>query len=323
MLSLNVPAVRLIAVAAFIAAAAPASAQPFPAQDLHFITAYPAGSSSDAIVRFIAERMRPLTGRTIIVESKPGANGNIAIEYAARAKPDGYTMLIHAGSAAAGNMHMFKQPPVDVATSLQVVGTINRQAFMMAVDAKSSYKTVADVTAAMKAKGNKGSYATYATTAKIMGELYKQQAGLETVEVPYKLGVDTLNDLKGGALDFGMYDPVFAMAQQRNGSLRILGVGVGERLQAAPDLPTMKEQGINIDLPVWFAAMVPAGTPAPVVEQLNAWLNQVVAQDDTKKFLNSFGADPWVSKPAEAQARLLKDIKDWGDYVRIAKIEKQ
>jgi len=144
----------------------------------------------------------------------------------------------------------------------------------------------------MKAKGNKGSYATYATTAKIMGELYKQQAGLETVEVPYKLGVDTLNDLKGGALDFGMYDPVFAMAQQRNGSLRILGVGVGERLQAAPDLPTMKEQGINIDLPVWFAAMVPAGTPAPVVEQLNAWLNQVVAQDDTKKFLNSFGADP-------------------------------
>jgi len=297
--------------------------QAYPSQDIHFITAYPAGSSSDAIVRFIAERMRPLAGKTIIVENKPGANGNIATEYTARAKPDGYTVYIHAGSALAANMHLFKNPPVDAASAIQMVGTINRQAFMLAVDAKSPYKTVADLTAAMKAKGDKGSYATYAATAKIMGELYKQQAGLTTVEVPYKVGADTLNDLASGALDFGMYDPVFAMSQQRNGKLRILGIGVGERLQAAPDLPTLSEQGVKMDLPVWFGAMVPAATPKPVVAQLNAWLNEIVKREDMKKFLNSFGSDPWASTPEEAQARLLKDIKDWADYVRIAKIEKQ
>ncbi len=316
-------AAGVAAIALICASQGTAQAQTFPAQDLHFITAYPAGSSSDAIVRFIAERMRPLAGKTIIVENKPGANGNIATEYIARAKADGHTMFIHAGSALAANMQLFKNPPVDVATAIQMVGTVNRQAFMLAVDSKAPYKSVAELTAALKKKGNKGSYASYAATGKIMGELYKQQAGLETVEVPYKVGADTLNDLKSGALDFGMYDPTFAMAQQRNGNLRILGVGIGERLQAAPDLPTLREQGINIDLPVWFSAMVPAGTPKAVVAQLNAWLNEVVRRDDMKTFLNSFGSDPWVSTPEQAQARLLKDIKDWAEYVRLARIEKQ
>ncbi len=300
-----------------------AVAQSFPSQDLHFITAYQPGSSSDTIVRFIAERMRPLAGRTIIVENKPGANGNIATEYAARAKPDGHTVFIHAGSALAANMHLFKKPPIDAATAIQVVGTINRQAFMLAVDAKSPYQSLADLTAAMKQKGAKGSYASYAATATIMGELYKKAAGLQTVEVAYKIGADTLNDLKSGALDYGMYDPTFAVAQHRNGTLRILGVASADRLQASPDLPTMREQGVDIDLPVWFAAMVPAGTPKPIVDQLNAWLNKVVAMDETKTFLNGFGSDPWISKPEEAQARLLKDIKDWGDYVRTANIEPQ
>jgi tripartite-type tricarboxylate transporter receptor subunit TctC len=312
-----------LAALVLLGSATATSAQTFPSQDLHFVTAYPAGSSSDGIVRFIAERMRPLAGRTILVENKVGANGAIATEYTARAKPDGHTIFIHAGSAVAGNMALFKNPTVDAATAIQMVGTINRQAFMLAVAAGSPYKSVAELTAAMKAKGAKGSFATYATTAKIMGELYRQQAGLETVEVSYKVGADTLNDLKSGALDFGMYDPVFAMAQQRNGNLRILGVAVAERLQAASDLPTLREQGHDIDLPVWFSMMVPAATPKPVVAQLNAWLNEVVKRDDTKKFLNGFGADPWISTPEEAQARLLKDIKDWAEYVRVAKIEKQ
>ena len=311
------------AVAAMLASPVPATAQAYPSRDLIFVAAYPAGSSSDAIVRFFAERMRPLAGRTIIVENKVGATGNIAAQHAARAKPDGHTVLIHAGSALAANMHLFKSPPVDVAKDFQMVGTINRQAFMMAVDAKSPHKTIGDVTAAMKQKGGKGSFATYATTATIMGAIYKNSAGLETVEVPYKIGADTLNDLKSGALDFGMYDPVFALAQQRNGNLRILGVSVAERLKAAPDLPTMKEQGIDIDLPGWFSAIVPAGTPRPIVDQLNKWLNQVVAMDETKTFLNGFGSDPWISTPDEAQARLVKDVKDWGAMVKAAKIQPQ
>ena len=313
---------------AFAVAAAVTSgdvhAQTYPAQDLHIVSAYPAGSSSDAIARFIAEKIRPKVGRTIIVENKPGANGNIATEFVARARPDGHTIFIHAGSALAANMHLFKKPPVDVATAIQVVGTINRQAFMLAVDTARPWKTLADLTTAIKDKGDKASYATYSATATIMGELYKQAAGLRATEVSYRVGADTLNDLKSGALDYGIYDPPFAMSQARNGNLRILGVGLKQRLNAAPDLPTMEEQGIpNIDLPGWFAAMVPSATPKPVIDQISQWVADAVALEDTKKFLNGFGSDPWVSTPEEGQTRLIRDIKDWGEYVRVAKIQPQ
>ena len=314
----------LVAVLAAALITGSAGAQTYPTQDLHFTCAYPAGSSSDSIVRFLAEKIRPQAGRIILVENKPGANGNLATEFLARAKPDGHTILIHAGSALAANMHLFKNPPVDVATAIQVAGTINRQAFMLAVDSARPWKTLAELTAAMKEKGDKASYATYSATATIMGELYKRATGVRATEVGYRVGADTLNDLSSGALDYGIYDPPFAMSQARNGKLRLLAVGVKERLNAAPDIPTMQEEGIpDVDLPGWFAAMVPSATPKPVVDQISKWVADAVRQDATKQFLNGFGSDPWISSPEHGQARLISDIKDWGEYVRIAKIVPQ
>ena len=314
----------LVAVLAAALITGSAGAQTYPTQDLHFICAYPAGSSSNSIVRFLAEKIRPQAGRIILVENKPGANGNLATEFLARAKPDGHTILIHAGSALAANMHLFKNPPVDVATAIQVAGTINRQAFMLAVDSARPWKTLAELTAAMKEKGDKASYATYSATATIMGELYKRATGVRATEVGYRVGADTLNDLSSGALDYGIYDPPFAMSQARNGKLRLLAVGVKERLNAAPDIPTMQEEGIpDVDLPGWFAAMVPSATPKPVVDQISKWVAEAVRQDATKQFLNGFGSDPWISSPEQGQARLISDIKDWGEYVRIAKIVPQ
>jgi tripartite-type tricarboxylate transporter receptor subunit TctC len=319
-----VPSRHVVAVLAATLITGSAGAQTYPTQDLHFICAYPAGSSSDSIVRFLAEKIRPQAGRIILVENKPGANGNLATEFVARAKPDGHTILVHAGSALAANMHLFKNPPVDVATAIQVAGTINRQAFMLAVDSTRPWKTLAELTAAMKEKGDKASYATYSATATIMGELYKRATGVRATEVGYRVGADTLNDLSSGALDYGIYDPPFAMSQARNGKLRLLAVGVKERLNAAPDIPTMQEEGIpDVDLPGWFAAMVPSATPKPVVDQISKWVAEAVRQDATRQFLNGFGSDPWISSPEQGQARLISDIKDWGEYVRIAKIVPQ
>jgi tripartite-type tricarboxylate transporter receptor subunit TctC len=114
------------------------------------------------------------------------------------------------------------------------------------------------------------------------------------------------------------------MSQARNGKLRLLAVGVKERLNAAPDIPTMQEEGIpDVDLPGWFAAMVPSATPKPVVDQISKWVAEAVRQDATRQFLNTFGSDPWISSPEQGQARLIRDIKDWGEYVRIAKIVPQ
>jgi tripartite-type tricarboxylate transporter receptor subunit TctC len=303
--------------------ARPALAQQYPSQDLTFVCAFPGGSSSDAIVRFVAEKIRPLAGRTIIVENRFGAQGNIAAEHVMRSKPDGHTIFVHAASALAANMHLFKKPPFDAAKEVQVAGTIHRQAFMMAIDAKRPWKTLAEVTAYLKEKGDKATYATYASTATVMGELYKQATGTKAVEVPYRVGADSLNDLSSGALDYGMYDPVFATAQAREGRFRILGVSTGQRMQAVPDIPTMTELGAPMDLMGWFAAMVPAATPRPTVDKINSWFRTIIATDDAKKFLNGFGGDPWVASVDEAQARFLKEIEDWGNYVRVANIKQQ
>jgi tripartite-type tricarboxylate transporter receptor subunit TctC len=259
----------------------------------------------------------------VIVENKSGAGGNIATEYTARSKPDGYTIYVHAGSALAANMYLFKNPPVDAAKAILVAATINRQPFMAVVDTKSPYKTLADLTAAMKKKGAKATYATAAPTGTIMGEIYKNATGVQAVEVNYKTAGDSINEMTSGKLDYGMHDPVFALAQQREGRLRILGVSTAQRLEASPDLPTMSEQGVPMDLTGWFAAMVPTGTPKPVVDKINQWFEQMLKTPETKKFLNSFGGDVSINKPEVAQQIFLKAIKDWGEYVRIAKIQPQ
>jgi len=298
-----------------------AAAQDYPSQDIRLVCAFPAGSGADVLVRYFAEKLRPIVNRTVIVENKAGAQGNIATEYVARSRPDGYTIYVHAGTAVAANQHLFKKPPVDAGKAIRVVATINRQPWMLVVDAKSPYKTVADLTAAMQQKGDKATYATAAPTGRIMGEIYKNAMGLKAVEVNYRTAPDSLNEISSGRVDFGMHDPVFSLAQQREGRLRILAVSTARRLDASAGLPTMAELGIPMDLTGWWAAMVPTGTPQPVIDKIHQWFVQMVSSDETKAFLNTFGGDPFINTPEKAQELFEAAIKDWGEYVRIAKIE--
>jgi tripartite-type tricarboxylate transporter receptor subunit TctC len=315
----------MVALALGAASALPtaAFAQSYPSQDIRLICAFPPGSGADVLVRYFGEKLRPIVNRTVIVENKSGAGGNIATEYVARAKPDGYTIYVHAATAVAANMHLFKKPPVDAGKAIQIAASINRQPFMLVVDAKGPYKSVAELTQAMLKKGDKASYATAAPTGQIMGEIYKNVTGIKAIDVNYKTAPDSINEMLSGKLDYGMHDPVFSLAQQREGRLRILAVSTATRLQANPDMPTMTESGVPMDLTGWWAAMLPAGAPQPIVDQVNKWFTEIVKTEETKKFLNSFGGDPFINTPEAAQALFLKSIKDWGDYVRIAKIEPQ
>ncbi len=302
-----------------------ANAQPsaFPSQDIRVLCAFPAGSGADVIVRYFAEKLRPLARRPVIVENKPGAGGNIAAEAMVRSKPDGHTLFIHAGNTVAGNMHLIKKPPFDAAKAIQVVATINRQAFMLAVDAKRPWREVAELTTYLKEKGDKASYAVSANSGAIMGAIYREKAGLQAVEVHYRMAQDALNDMLSGKIDYALQDPVFALSQQREGRLRVLAIAAAERLQSNPELPTMTEAGIAMDLVGWFAAMVPSATPRPIVDQLNKWLSEIVATPETQAFLRNYGGDPWIATPEEGQARLVHDIATWGDYIRIAKLVPQ
>jgi tripartite-type tricarboxylate transporter receptor subunit TctC len=317
------PRGRAIALALFGLALplAAAQAQDYPTREIHLICPFAPGSGADVLTRYFAEKIRPLAGRTIIVENKTGAGSNIAIEYTARSKPDGYTILISGAGGVASSMSLFKKPPVDVGNALQIAGTMHRIGFMLTVAADQPYRGLADLTAALKAKGAKASYATGNQNGTVMGELYKAYAGLEAVEVNYKSPANSLNDQLSGAVDFGVFDPGYSLAQQRAGRLRILAVSTATRLRANPEIPTMAEQGVPMDLVSWFAAMVPAGTPRPILDQISGWFAQVVATDETRAFLAGQGGDPYTLPIDDAQDLFRKNIEIWKDYVRIAKIQ--
>jgi tripartite-type tricarboxylate transporter receptor subunit TctC len=301
-----------------------ALAQEYPSQDIRLICGFPAGSGADIFVRYFAEKLRPVAGRTVIVENKVGAASNVATEFVARSKPDGYTLYPFAGTTVAATMALFKNPPVDVGKALTAAATTSNLAFMLVVDAKSPYKTVQELTEAMKKKGDKASYAVAANPGIIMGSIYKNAAKLEAVEVLYKTAPDSLNEMTNGRLDYGLHDPIFALAQEREGRLRVLAVSTGERLQSRPTVPTMKESGIPMDLSLWWGVMVPSATPRPIIDKINQWFTQIVSTEETKKFLNEAGgADPMIRTPDQAQEMFQKAIKEWGEYVRMAKIPQQ
>jgi tripartite-type tricarboxylate transporter receptor subunit TctC len=320
----NLLSIGSAAAAASMFPGSTAWAQAYPNQDIHMVNGFPPGSGADVLTRYFAEKVRLLTGRAVIVENKVGASGAIAVQYSAQAKPDGYTLYLSAASATAAQMHLYKNPPVQAIKAFQIAATINRQAFMLAVDVNSPYKTVAELTAAMLQKGDKASYATAATSGIVMGAMYVAKTGIKAVEVRYKDSAGSLNDIASGRIDFTMVDPVFGLAQQREGRLRILAHSAGKRLQAVPELPTMAESGVpDMDLVSWWAVHVPSETPKPIVNQLNAWFKEILSTDETKAFLNKFGGDPFISTPDEGQALFIKEDKAWAEYVRIAKIEPQ
>jgi tripartite-type tricarboxylate transporter receptor subunit TctC len=312
-----------IAAAALLALApGSVSAQEYPTRLITFVCAFPAGSGADVLVRYFADRVSRVAGQRVIVENRAGANGNIAAEFTARAKPDGYTVFIHAGSSTAANMHLFKNPPIDVLKELRGVQFINKQAFVLAVRADSPFKNVQELTAHLKKKGADTSYATTSTSGKVMGELYKQVAAVQAVEVPYKTGPESLNDLVSGAVEYGILDPVFALSQAREGRLRILAVGSSERMTSMAEIPTMTEQGYPMDQLGWWGVFVPAATPDPVVNKLNALFAEVLKTEETKKFLNGFGGDVYIGTPAEVQALFIETADQWKGFVEMAKIPK-
>jgi tripartite-type tricarboxylate transporter receptor subunit TctC len=297
-----------------------ACAQEYPSRDIHLVVGFPPGTGADIIVRYLGEKLRLAAQQTVVVENKPGANSNIATEYVARSKPDGYTIYPFSATTVAASMHLYKNPPVDVGKALEIAATISKLPFMLVVDAKSPYQNVAELTRAMKAKGANASYATGAVPGTIMGALYNQMAGLQAVEVPYRNVADALGEMQSGKIDYGMFDPIFALAQMRQGTIRVLAVSMGERSQVVPDIPTMKESGVPMDLASWWGAIVPVGVPKPIVQKISGWFSQIVDTDETRKFLAVSGAEPFNRTPEEANAMFQAAIPEWGEYVRAAKI---
>lgn len=303
----------------------PASAQDYPAKELHSIVNFPPGTGMDITIRFYAAKLTEMIGKPVIVDNKPGALGNIATEYVARAKPDGYTFMITpASSTLAAAAATFKKLPFDPVKDLQPVMLLFKLGFVFAVDGKSPIKSIAELTEALKKKPGNGAYGTGANTGIVAAELYKVRAGLETNQVLYKGVYENLNDLYGGQIDYGTFDPTAAAEPARTGKIRALAVSSASRLGSYPDVPTMAESGFpGYDLTPWLGIVVPAGTPKPIVDKLAEWHRKINETPEAKKAMAQFGYDP-LEGDADAMAALIKsDIAKWAEFVKLAKIEPQ
>jgi tripartite-type tricarboxylate transporter receptor subunit TctC len=306
-------------------AATPAVGQEYPAREIRSVCNFSAGSGADILVRYYSDRLSKLAGKAVVVENRPGVQGNLATEYVAHSKPDGYTIMITpASSTLAAARHLFKQLPFDPDRDFAPVTTLAKLSFAIAIDAKSPIRTIAELTEYLKRKPGHGHYATGSNTGQVTGELYKEMAGLSTVYVPYKQATSALTDTISGEVDFMTYDITFLLPQARSGRVRILAVTSAARLATLPEVPTMAESGFpGFDLTPWWGVVVPAGTPQPVVDKLAAWFNQITASDETRKFLENLATDPFPGSPESMAALIRIEIEQWGKYVRLAKIEPQ
>jgi tripartite-type tricarboxylate transporter receptor subunit TctC len=303
----------------------PAAAQDYPAREIRSVCNFAAGSGADILVRYYSDRLAKLAGRPVLVENKVGVQGNIATEYVARSKPDGYTIMITpASSTLAAAQHLFKQLSFDPIRDFTPVTTLAKLSFAIAVDSKRPIRTIAELTEHLKKKPDHGNYATGSNTGLVAAELYKEMSGVKSTYVPYNAATSALTDLLGGEIDFISYDVTFLMAQARAGRIRILALTSATRMSMLPGVPTMAESGFpGYDLTPWFGIVVPAGTPKPIVDKLAAWFNHISASEETRKFLENVATDPFPGT-SESMAALIKaESENWGRYVRLAKIEPQ
>jgi tripartite-type tricarboxylate transporter receptor subunit TctC len=286
---------------------------------------FPPGTGMDIMIRYYSAKLAELTGKPVLVENKPGATGNIATEYVARAKPDGYTIMITpASSTLAAAASLFKKLPFDPQRDLQPVLLLTKLGFVFVVPASSPARSMSELTTVLKNKPGHGAYGTGSNTGVVTAEMYKVRTGLTTNQVMYKGAYENFNDMYGGQIEFSTFDPTAIAEPVRTGKLHALAVTSTTRLRSFPDVPTMQEAGFSdFDLTPWIGLVVPAGTPQPIVEKLATWHRQINATDETKKMLLQFGMDPLDGDAAAMAARLKSDTAKWADYVRLAKIEPQ
>ncbi len=294
----------------------------YPAKELRAPCGFPPGSANDVLVRYFADQLSKLAGKPVVVENKPGAFGNIATEAAAKARPDGYTIYISGSAALAAAPNVFKKLSFAPLADFEFVTTLGELAFVLLVDPKLPINTVADLTAHLKAKDGKASYASAALPSLVASELYLQSVGAKAATVNYRTTADSLNDLYAGNIDFTFASASFAVGMVKSGKLRALAITAPRRMAAIPEWPSMIEAGVpGYDLLEFWMVTIPAGTPKPIVDRLEGWFNQIVASDETKTFLHGLGLDQLRGDRALAREMTVKHTAAWKTYATLAKIE--
>jgi tripartite-type tricarboxylate transporter receptor subunit TctC len=314
-----------LAAVAVLVASAGAAAQNYPTRELRVVVGLPAGSGGDVVVRYYADKLSQLAGKPVIVENKPGMILSIGADTVAKARPDGYTILITSvTSSHAANLFMFKKLPYDPVKDFTPVATLQRSYFILMVRPESPWTTVPALTAAMKEKGAKASYGYGSPPALASSELYKARSGLQAVGIPYRTSMASLPEMFSGELDFQFIDATQGTPLLASGKLRGLAVTSGQRI-AGVDMPTMAEAaGIpEFDIAPTWGVFLPAGAPQPIVDRLESWFGQIVKMDSTRQFLARTHGAPFPGGAKALKEFLPNEIKKWEELARLAKIQPQ
>jgi tripartite-type tricarboxylate transporter receptor subunit TctC len=315
-------------VAACMFATGAASAQTYPNRPITLIVPYPPGGATDAISRIIQDAMSKSLGQQVVIENIGGAGGMIAAAKAARAAPDGYTILIHQVALAAG-VTMYQNLSFDALKDFTTIGLINTAASAWSARADLPPNNFKELVNWMKEPGRNAKIAHpgVGSFGHLAGVLVAQELGAAVTQVPYRGAGPALNDLLAGQVDMSSQSAVQSGPLIKAGKLKAYAIIGRGRFAGLPDLPTMGELGYSkLNLDFWHMLLAPAGTPRPEIERLNAALRFAMADARVKQTFAEGGMDPFPpgeATPEAAAALLKREIALWGDVIRANKITAQ
>ncbi|WP_119157182.1 Bug family tripartite tricarboxylate transporter substrate binding protein [Caldimonas tepidiphila] len=303
------------------------AARDYPSKTITLIVPYAAGGSSDTRARQLGEKLAVILGKSVVVDNKPGGNGNIGTDAIARATPDGHTIGIGNFAPLAVNKTLFPKLTYDPQRDLVPVALIEKGPLVLVVSAdKSPYKSVKDLVAAAKAAPGKLSYASAGSGGAfhLAGEMFNISSGTDGVHIPYRGGGPATNDLLGGTVDY-MFDMVPAAMGYIKASpqrMRPLAVANDKRLPSLPDVPTFAELGIkDMEISNWFGIVAPKGTPPAIVAKLNQAINKALQEPDLAKRITDPGNVIGGGSPDAFTSFIAAESQRWGQVIKTRGIQ--
>ena len=294
----------------------------YPSQSIKFVVPFAAGSATDTLARLLGHRVTAALGQNVVIENIAGGSGVIAAQTVVRSAPDGHTVFITSNTTHASNQSLLKKVPYDAIADFEPISKLGTITLALVGHPSVPADDVKSLIAYAKANPGKLSFGSGSTSSRIAGELLKTLAGIDMLHVPYKSNPQVVTDLLGGQISLFFGDVSTSLPPVRAGKLKGFAVSSLTRSSLAPDLPTLNEAGIpGYDLTAWFAAFVPAKTPKPVVDKLNAALREALADKDVAAKLLAAGIEPAASSPDELKAFVMSETKKWAKIVADAKIE--
>ncbi|MEG1770001.1 MAG: tripartite tricarboxylate transporter substrate binding protein [Comamonas sp.] len=302
-----------------------AAAQDYPSKPVKLIVPFPPGGSVDLVARLIGKSLQDELKQPFLVENKPGASGNIGAGQVAKSPADGYTLLVGSAGVFAANQYLYANPPFDPLTAFVPIMRIVDQPNLLVVSGSSPIHSVRELIAAAKAQPGKLTFgsASVGSAQHFATEVFKQQTGVDLLHVPYKGGAPALTDLMGGQIDMLFDTSPTALPYAKSGKLRALAITSAQRSPLLPDVPTMKEAGLpNYEVVTWTGIAAPAGTPAAVVNRINAALKTAL-KGPLGQQLADAAPIPVGDSPEAFRAFLHKDAANYSRLVKSANISLQ